>query len=51
MSITIEYYKSIEEAKKGISKELRLWAYKEDAEKYAQGIIKASLNRTLPPGW
>ena len=51
MSITIEYIESIEDAQKCNTKKLRLWAYKEDVEKYATKMIQASLCRTLPPGW
>jgi hypothetical protein len=51
MSITIEYIESVEDAKKGKTKKLRLWVHKDDAEKYGTQMIKASLCRTLPPGW
>jgi hypothetical protein len=51
MSITIEYIESVEDAKKGKTKKLRLWVHKEDAEKYGTQVIQASLCRALPPGW
>ena len=51
MSVTIEYFESVEDAKSGNSKKLRLWTHKDSAEKYGRELISASECRTLPPGW
>jgi hypothetical protein len=51
LSVTIEYFESVEDAKAGNSKKLRLWAYKDSADAYGRELIRASECRTLPDGW
>jgi hypothetical protein len=51
LSVTIEYFETVEDAKIGNSKKLRLWTHKDSAEAYGRELIRASECRTLPEGW